>query len=115
MDPRSSMATPAESESISAPRASPKGAASPSGARWGRGALLAILLPSVTLVLLLLLWDWAVVHFQIPSTLLARPMEVASELAFGLRAGWSLRTPGSHCRKFSTASWSGPLPALRWA
>src|SRR3954463_860355 len=81
MDPRSSMATPAESESISAPRASPR------GDRWGRGALLAIALPSITLVVLLLLWDWAVVHFQIPSTLLARPMDVAAELAYGLKSG----------------------------
>jgi NitT/TauT family transport system permease protein len=75
------MATPAESESISAPRASPR------GDRWGRGALLAIALPSITLVVLLLLWDWAVVHFQIPSTLLARPMDVAAELAYGLKSG----------------------------
>lgn len=75
------MATPAESESISAPRSSP------SGARWGRGALLAIALPSITLVVLLVLWDRAVVHFQIPSTLLARPLEVWSELVYGLKSG----------------------------
>jgi len=75
------MATPAESESISAPRRSP------SGARWGRGALLAVALPSITLVVLLVLWDRAVVHFQIPSTLLARPLDVLSELAYGLKSG----------------------------
>jgi NitT/TauT family transport system permease protein len=75
------MATPAESESISAPRPSP------SAARWGRGALLAVALPSITLVILLVLWDRAVVHFQIPSTLLARPLEVLSELAYGLKSG----------------------------
>lgn len=75
------MATPAESESISARRPSP------SGARWGRSTLLAIALPSITLILLLLLWDWAVVHFQIPSTLLARPLEVLSELVYGLKSG----------------------------
>jgi len=43
--------------------------------RRGRGALLAIALPSITLVVLLVLWDRAVVHFQIPSTLLARSEE----------------------------------------
>lgn len=75
------MATPAESESISAPRRSP------SGTRWGRGALLAVALPSITLVVLLVLWDRAVVHFQIPSTLLARPLDVLSELAYGLKTG----------------------------
>ena len=82
------MATPAESESISAPRRSPKRARwGRGGARWGRGALLAIALPSITLVILLVLWDRAVVHLQIPSTLLARPLDVLSELAYGLKSG----------------------------
>lgn len=75
------MATPAESESISAPRPSP------SRRRRGREALLAIVLPTVALLVLLLFWDWAVVHFQVPSTLLARPLEVLSELWFGLKSG----------------------------
>src|SRR6185295_11457499 len=80
----SSMTTPAESESYSALKRSP----SPAGLRrWGRDALLAIALPSITLVLLLALWDWAVVYFNIPSTLLARPGAVVSELYYGVTSG----------------------------
>ena len=78
------MATPAESESYSAPRPSPS---APPARRWGREALLAVALPSVTLVALLALWDWTVVHFNIPSTLLARPGEVLSELYYGVVSG----------------------------
>ncbi|HXU41082.1 MAG TPA: ABC transporter permease [Burkholderiales bacterium] len=78
------MTTPAESESYSALKRSP----SPAGLRrWGRDALLAIALPSITLVLLLALWDWAVVYFNIPSTLLARPGAVVSELYYGVTSG----------------------------
>jgi NitT/TauT family transport system permease protein len=76
------MATPAESESYSAPRRSPS-----ARRRWGRDALLAIALPSVTLVVLLLLWDWTVVYFNIPATLLARPGAVVSELYHGVMSG----------------------------
>lgn len=78
------MTTPAESESYSAPKRSPN----PTRARrWGRDALLAIGLPSITLVLLLALWDCAVVYFNIPSTLLARPGTVVSELYYGVTSG----------------------------
>ncbi|MEA3194437.1 MAG: NitT/TauT family transport system permease protein [Betaproteobacteria bacterium] len=78
------MATPAESESYSAPKRSP----SATGLRrWGRDALLALALPSITLVLFLALWDGAVVYFNIPSTLLARPGAVVSELYYGVTSG----------------------------
>jgi len=78
------MTTPAESESSSAPKRSP----SATGLRrWGRDALLAIALPSLTLVLFLALWDGAVVHFNIPATLLARPGAVVSELYYGVTSG----------------------------
>jgi NitT/TauT family transport system permease protein len=78
------MATPAESESYSAPKPSPS--VSPAR-RWRRDALLAIALPAVTLVVLLALWDWTVVYFTIPSTLLARPGAVVSELYYGVTSG----------------------------
>lgn len=78
------MTTPAESESTSAPKRSPSATGF---RRWGRDALLAIALPSITLVLLLALWDWAVVYFNIPSTLLARPGAVVSELYYGVTSG----------------------------
>jgi len=55
--------------------------------RWNRNALLAVVLPSIALVLLLLYWDWAVRHYEIPSTLLARPGEVAAQLWYGTRSG----------------------------
>jgi NitT/TauT family transport system permease protein len=78
------MATPAESESYSAPKPSPR--VSPA-LRWRRDALMAIGLPLVTLVVLLALWDWSVVYFNIPATLLARPGEVVSELYHGVTSG----------------------------
>ena len=78
------MTTPAESESYSAPKRSP----SPAGVRrWGRDALLAVALPSITLIVLVALWDWAVVYFNIPATLLARPGAVVSELYYGITSG----------------------------
>jgi ABC-type nitrate/sulfonate/bicarbonate transport system permease component len=46
-----------------------------------------VVLPSIALVLLLLLWDWAVRHYEIPSTLLARPGEVLGQLWYGTRSG----------------------------
>jgi NitT/TauT family transport system permease protein len=49
--------------------------------------LLGVALPSIALVLLLLLWDWAVRHYEIPSTLLARPGEVLQQLWYGMRSG----------------------------
>jgi len=78
------MSTPQGSGNFSAPRRSPRSALA---RRWRRDTVLAVALPSITLVLLLLLWDWTVVHFEIPSTLLARPKDVVAEFAFGLRNG----------------------------
>jgi NitT/TauT family transport system permease protein len=46
-----------------------------------------VVLPSVALALLLLLWDWAVRHYEIPNTLLARPGEVAAQLWYGTKSG----------------------------
>src|SRR5262249_22927063 len=76
------MPIPAESGDYSAPKRS----LSPLP-RFGRQALLAIALPSATLVVLVLLWDWAVQHYDIPSTLLARPGEVLSDFAYGVTSG----------------------------
>jgi NitT/TauT family transport system permease protein len=55
--------------------------------RWSRDTVLSIALPSITLVLLLVLWDRAVVYFEISSTLLARPKDVLDEFLYGLRGG----------------------------
>src|SRR5438105_8755022 len=74
MHRRLSMAIPAGSVTSSAPRPS-------------LNRLLPVVLPSVALVLLLLLWDWAVRYYEIPSTLLARPGEVAAQLWYGARSG----------------------------
>ena len=78
------MATPAGSETVSAPRPS---LSKPSRRRWNRNALLAVVLPSIALVLLLAFWDWAVRHYEIPNTLLARPGEVAAQLWYGTKSG----------------------------
>ena len=75
------MATPAGSETASAPRPSP------SASRFSRSTALPVLLPSIALVALLLYWDWAVRYYGIPSTLLARPGEVAAQLWYGTRSG----------------------------
>jgi NitT/TauT family transport system permease protein len=78
------MATPAGSESYSAQPPSPRRSLL---RRRSRDTALAVALPSITLVVLLLLWDWAVVHYEIPGTLLARPKDVLAELIHGLSSG----------------------------
>ena len=78
------MATPAGSETFSAPRPSPERTRR---RRLSSSTMLAVVLPSIALVALLLLWDWAVRYYEIPSTLLARPGEVAAQLWYGTRSG----------------------------
>jgi NitT/TauT family transport system permease protein len=57
------------------------------GRRWNRDAFLTVLLPSVTLVVLLAIWDWSIVQFDIPSTLMPRPGDAFDELRYGLVSG----------------------------
>ncbi|MGE0733230.1 MAG: ABC transporter permease [Alphaproteobacteria bacterium] len=80
------MTTQAKSASYSAPKPWRKLAALP---KTGGMPLLAIVLPSITLVLLLLVWDWAITRFDVPSTVLPRPLDAFEELYFGLM-NWTL-------------------------
>jgi NitT/TauT family transport system permease protein len=78
------MTIPAESASYSAPK---RWLDLLSRRRFGRDTVLTIVLPMVTLVLLILFWDWSITRFAIPATLLPGPGEAFGELWYGLRTG----------------------------
>jgi NitT/TauT family transport system permease protein len=78
------MTIPAESASYSAPK---RWHELLSRRRFGRDAVLTVVLPLITLVLFIQFWDWSIVRFDIPPTLLPGPGDAFGELWYGLRTG----------------------------
>jgi NitT/TauT family transport system permease protein len=78
------MDTQVESASYLAPKLSRE---SSGRRRKNRDALLTFLLPLLTLVAVVILWDGAIVLFEIPSEVIPRPMDAVSVWWDGMRSG----------------------------
>lgn len=78
------MDTQVESASYLAPKLSRE---SSGRRRRNRDALLTFLLPLLTLVAVVILWDGAIVLFDIPSEVIPRPMDAVSVWWDGMRSG----------------------------
>jgi NitT/TauT family transport system permease protein len=78
------MAIAPESASYSAPKRWPDGRLS---RRVSRDAVLAVVLPVLTGLVLLLLWDWSIERFDIPATLLPRSADALGALWYGVTSG----------------------------
>lgn len=78
------MNTRVESAVSSVPKPSPERA---SVRMPSRDAVLTIALPIMAVALLLFLWDWSVVRFEVPATLVPTPGAALDALWTGLRSG----------------------------
>jgi NitT/TauT family transport system permease protein len=56
-------------------------------ARWNRDAILSFLLPFATLVVVLIVWDRAIVYFRLPPEIIPQPLAALDVLWDGLRSG----------------------------
>jgi NitT/TauT family transport system permease protein len=78
------MTTPTESANSSAPKLWRE---LTSRRRWSGDTLLTAVLPTITLALIVYLWDWAIRYYQIPPTTIPTPGEVFDELVYSLGTG----------------------------
>jgi NitT/TauT family transport system permease protein len=78
------MRTPVESVSSLEPKPLPDRSVL---GRWNRDAMLSFLLPLVTLVVVLIVWDRAIVYFRLPPEIIPRPLAAMDVLWDGLRSG----------------------------